>query len=127
MSSDEDITTPLVEERREVKPGYLPKEEIEWEFGGPVGALGMMVGFPLLMYYMWISAQFYDGKPAWPAENQTWKEFVAGDLFQYFVKYGIPSFKSWFIFTLFILVQAAFYLTFARYLDQGSTIDSFKQ
>lgn len=122
MSSDEDITTPLVEERREVKPGYLPKEEIEWEFGGPAGALGMMVGFPLLMYYMWISAQFYDGKPAWPAENQTWKEFVAGDLFQYFVKYGIPSFKSWFIFTLFILVQAAFYLTLPGIWTKGQPL-----
>lgn len=122
MSSNANSSTPLVEEREEVRKGYLPKEEIEWEFGGPIGALGMMVGFPLLMYYMWISAEFYGGKPAWPADDQSWKEFIADDLFQYFVNYGIPSFKSWFIFTLFILVQAAFYLTLPGIWTKGQPL-----
>ena len=31
------------------------------EFGGPLGMLAMMLGFPLLMYFMWAGAVFYDG------------------------------------------------------------------
>lgn len=32
------------------------------QFGGPVGVLAMMLGFPPLMYYLWICLVFYDGK-----------------------------------------------------------------
>ena len=40
--STSDETTPLVgsDESR-----YIPKDQIEYEFGGPIGALGMMIGF----------------------------------------------------------------------------------
>lgn len=31
------------------------------EFGGPIGVTAMMIGFPILMYYLWISAEFYKG------------------------------------------------------------------
>ena len=34
----------------------LKPEEIEYEFGGPIGVTAMMLGFPALMYYMWICA-----------------------------------------------------------------------
>jgi Delta24(24(1))-sterol reductase len=37
-----------------------------WEFGGPVGVTAMMIGFPLLMYYLWICCWFYDGTLAHP-------------------------------------------------------------
>ena len=57
--STSDETTPLV---RSDESRYIPKDQIEYEFGGPIGALGMMIGFPLLMWYMWISAQFYNGQ-----------------------------------------------------------------
>ena len=40
---------------------YLKPDEIEYEFGGTAGVLGMLIGFPLLMYYMWICAEFYNG------------------------------------------------------------------
>ena len=33
-----------------------------YEFGGSLGVLAMMIGFPMLMYYMWIGATYYDGK-----------------------------------------------------------------
>ena len=38
--STSDETTPLVgsDESR-----YIPKDQIEYEFGGPIGALGMMI------------------------------------------------------------------------------------
>ncbi|KAG1458801.1 hypothetical protein G6F56_006309 [Rhizopus delemar] len=36
-------------------------KEIVYEFGGPLGALGMMLGFPCLMYYFWVCLEFYQG------------------------------------------------------------------
>ena len=71
---------------------YLKPEEIEYEFGGTAGVVGMLVGFPLLMYYMWISAQFYNGSLALPAEGQSWYDFIVRDLYgKYFVNYAIPT------------------------------------
>lgn len=43
---------------------YLKPEEIEYEFGGVPGVFGMLIGFPALMYYMWISAKLYNGSAA---------------------------------------------------------------
>jgi delta24(24(1))-sterol reductase len=106
-----------------VRPGYLPKDKIEWDFGGPIGATGMIVGFPLLMWYMWISAQFYDGYPAWPVEDQSWQDFVTVDLWGYFFEYGLPTFGNWFFFTTFILVQALFYVTLPGVWTKGQPLE----
>lgn len=102
-------------------PKYIPKDQIEWEFGGPVGALGMMVGFPLLMIYMWMSAEFFGGKPAWPAADQTWQAF-GGELWRLFVENGVPSFTVWAVFTAFFLVQAFFYLTLPGVWTKGQPL-----
>lgn len=106
-----------------VPHGYLAPEDIEYEFGGPAGAIGMMVGFPLLMYYMWISAQFFDGQPAWPTADQLWSSFIVDTLFwKYFVGYGIPSVKTFVIFTGFVLVQGIFYVTLPGVWTKGQPL-----
>lgn len=38
-----------------------------WEFGGPWGVTAMMLGFPALMYYLWICLWFYHGQFARPS------------------------------------------------------------
>ncbi|KAI8378717.1 ergosterol biosynthesis ERG4/ERG24 [Choanephora cucurbitarum] len=53
--------------------------EIVYEFGGPLGALGMMVGFPCLMYYFWICLEYHQGKLITPSS---------------FTKLGISEFLS---------------------------------
>ena len=35
--------------------------EVVYEFGGSAGALGMMLGFPCLMYYFWICLEYHQG------------------------------------------------------------------
>lgn len=101
---------------------YLKPEEIEWDFGGPPGVTAMLVGFPSLMYYMWISAEFYNGKPAWPTEDQSWTDF----LFHYF---GLihenafpPSLKAWTIFVVFFVTQMIFYVTLPGIWTQGQPL-----
>lgn len=47
----------------------------EFEFGGSLGAASLMTGFPLLMWYMWIGATYYDGKLLLPESNQSWTDF----------------------------------------------------
>lgn len=79
------------------------------EFGGPLGMSAMMVGFPALMYYMWIGATYYNGKFPVPAEGQSY-----GDFFQHLlslIKTGAyPSNRAWQIYWFFGLVQMAFYM-----------------
>lgn len=63
--------------------------EIVYEFGGPLGVVGMMLGFPSLMYYFWICLEYHQGKlitPAvWSVEgiksffwNDIWAAIVEG-------------------------------------------------
>lgn len=108
-----------------VPSGYLAPEDIEWEFGGPIGAFGMMTGFPLLMIYMWLSAEFFGGKPAWPAEGQSWESF-GKQLWNLFVTHGVPSFTSWALFTGFFVVQAIFYLTLPGIWTKGQPLTHLK-
>ncbi|KAH3665633.1 hypothetical protein OGAPHI_003821 [Ogataea philodendri] len=102
-------------------PKYIPKDEIEWEFGGPLGALGMMTGFPALMYYMWISARFYHGSPAWPTQDQSWSQFL--ELLVGYVKSDAnPSFFSMFVFFSYIFLQAVFYVTLPGIWTKGQPL-----
>lgn len=121
MSEVEDDRRHLMSNDLVDKGRFLKKDEIEWDFGGPAGALGMMVGFPILMYYMWISAQFYGGKPAWPSDGQSWEEFFS-EFYGFLLQAAIPSFKSWFVFTTFILVQGIFYLTLPGIWSKGQPL-----
>lgn len=45
------------------------------EFGGSFGTLAIIIGSPLLMYYLWIGATYYDGQFPVPEKGQTLGEF----------------------------------------------------
>lgn len=109
------------EGKGQVRRGYLPKGQIEWDFGGPLGAIGMMTGFPLLMWYMWISQEFYNGHAALPLKGQSYSDFV-GDLVGIFVAHGLPGFGEIIFFTTFILIQAIFYLTLPGFWTKGQPL-----
>jgi Delta24(24(1))-sterol reductase len=78
------------------------------DFGGSFGVSAMMVGFPLLMYYMWIGATYYDGKFPTPEEDQSFIDFAKhmGDLV-YTGAY--PSLKAWTIYWSFGVFEMACY------------------
>ncbi|KAL2863790.1 c-24(28) sterol reductase [Aspergillus lucknowensis] len=80
-----------------------------YEFGGSPGVLSMMIGFPLLMYYMWIGATYYDGKFPTPSEGQTTSEFFA-HLGHLVYEGAFPSAKAWAMYWIFFIFEGACYL-----------------
>ncbi|OBA26373.1 ERG4/ERG24 ergosterol biosynthesis protein [Hanseniaspora valbyensis NRRL Y-1626] len=101
---------------------YLDKDEIEYEFGGPVGVIGMCIGFPALMYYMWIGARFYNGQLPLPQDGQSWVQFIA-QMWGYVRQYALPpSAKSWTIFGLFWFAQVIFYYTLPGVHTKGQPL-----
>ena len=47
-----------------------------YEFGGPKGVVAMMIGFPILMYYLWICLWFYDGQLVHPRDVSDIQPFI---------------------------------------------------
>ena len=80
-----------------------------FEFGGALGVSTMMVFFPLLMYYLWIGATFYDGQLPWPAPDQSVGAFIRhlGHLVN---EEAFPSPKAWAIYWIFFIFEAMCYL-----------------
>jgi delta24(24(1))-sterol reductase len=92
------------------EPGKDPKidHSPHIDFGGSVGVTAMMIGFPLLMYYMWIGATFYEGGFPRPAPGQSVTEFFKhmGNLVY---EEAFPSLFAWKIYWSFFVFEAACY------------------
>lgn len=80
-----------------------------YEFGGPIGVSAMMVGFPILMYYMWIGATYYDGKFPRPAPNQSMGEFFRS-MGHLVFEGAFPHLKAWAIYWTFFIGEALLYV-----------------
>ena len=80
-----------------------------FEFGGSLGVSAMMLGFPCLMYYMWVGATYYDGHLPLPAEGQS-----ALNFFQQMVKLvyegAFPTARAWAIYWTFFIFEAVCYI-----------------
>lgn len=80
-----------------------------YDFGGTLGVSAMMIGYPLLMYYMWIGTTFYDGHLPLPKGDQTLSEF--GKQLGYLVVFGaLPNAKAFAIYWGFFIFEALCYL-----------------
>ncbi|KAL8769837.1 MAG: hypothetical protein Q9209_004275 [Squamulea sp. 1 TL-2023] len=79
------------------------------EFGGTLGASAIIIISPLLMYYLWIGATYYDGHLPWPAKNQKLGEFVR-QLGSLAYEGAFPNLKAWAIYWGFMVFEAACYL-----------------
>ncbi|OQE93054.1 hypothetical protein PENNAL_c0006G09489 [Penicillium nalgiovense] len=90
----------------------------EFEFGGSVGATLLMAGFPLLMWYMWIGATYYDGMLPLPESNQTWADF-GRHLCQLVYEGAYPTAKAWAIYWSFFIMEALMYCYMPGVLNFG--------
>ncbi|KAK4929164.1 C-24(28) sterol reductase [Elasticomyces elasticus] len=81
------------------------------EFGGALGVSAMMIGFPALMYYMWLGATYYDGHLPLPAQGQSTSQFIQ-ELGRQIYTGAFPSLKAWsmywgmFVFEMCLYVYA---------------------
>lgn len=82
----------------------------------------MMVGFPLLMYYMWIGATFYDGKLPLPMATQSTTQFIQ-HLFDLVAKEAFPTFRAWRIYWTFFIMQALGYSFLPGVTSYGKPLD----
>lgn len=89
-------------------PKFLDGASDEFEFGGSIGALLLMTGFPLVMWYMWIGATYYNGQLPLPEVNQTWADF-GRHLCQLVYEGAYPTAKAWVIYWVFFLMEAVMY------------------
>ncbi|PHH80155.1 hypothetical protein CDD80_2693 [Ophiocordyceps camponoti-rufipedis] len=92
------------------KPGQDPKLDLsgEFEFGGSLGTATMMLLFPLLMWYMWIGATYFDGKLPAPTADQTWLQFGA-EMASLVYTGAFPHAAAWFWYWSYLAFQAACY------------------
>ncbi|KAK2609267.1 C-24(28) sterol reductase [Conoideocrella luteorostrata] len=90
--------------------GQDPKVDYsgEFEFGGSCGTLSMMILFPVLMWYMWIGATYYDGKVPSRTPGQTWASF-ASQLVNYVYIGAFPHTKAWLWYWSYLTFQCACY------------------
>jgi len=93
-----------------------------FEFGGSWGVLSMMIGFPLLMYYMWIGATYYDGHLPLPADGQNLQEFFS-HLAWLVYDGAFPSLKAWTIYWTFFLFEALCYMFLPGLTVVGRPLD----
>ena len=92
------------------RPRYTDGESDESEFGGSLGAASLMIGFPLLMWYMWIGANYYDGQFPMPRVDQTWKNFVF-DMASLVYEGAYPTPQAWTTYWIFFILEALMYVT----------------
>jgi delta24(24(1))-sterol reductase len=67
-----------------------------------------MIGFPLLMYYMWIGATFYDGQFPTRAAGQSMGNFLQ-QMGRLIYTHAFPHAYAWTIYWVFLVGQGAFY------------------
>ncbi|GAB7357364.1 hypothetical protein MBLNU459_g8310t2 [Dothideomycetes sp. NU459] len=80
----------------------------EFEFGGSFGAAALMIGFPLVMWYMWIGATYYNGRLPMPEDNQSWTDF-GHHLVDLVYEGAYPTAKAWAVYWIFFVFEALMY------------------
>ena len=114
---------PRSDDKQETEPPIDPKidQNPVCEFGGSFGVTAMMIGFPLLMWYMWIGATYYDGKFPSRTPGQTWPDFFA-HLAHLAYTGAFPHTRAWIIYWTFFLVEGIFYLYLPGVYSHGKPL-----
>lgn len=82
-----------------------------------------MLGFPLLMYYMYVGATFYDGQFPTPSSDQTFLEFVK-HLVDLVYTHAFPNLRAWTIYWTFFILEATGYLCLPGVYGKGKRLPS---
>lgn len=91
------------------------------EFGGGWGCSALILGFPTLMYYMWIGATYYDGRAPTPEPGQSMSDFLQ-HLVHLAYEGAYPSAKAWAIYWVFFVFQGFLYIYAPGVWTQGKPL-----
>ena len=104
--------------------GSDPKIDMNphFDFGGSWGVSAMMLGFPCLMWYMWIGATYYDGKfPTRSSSSESWSHF-AKHLCSLVYEGAFPHARAWLIYWVFFILEGVFYLQMPGVYSKGKPL-----
>ncbi|KAK2737048.1 C-24(28) sterol reductase [Onygenales sp. PD_40] len=96
-------------------------EEPQFEFGGALGATAIMAGSPILMYYLYLGAMFYDGQFPKPAEGQSFSAFLA-HLVDLICTHAFPHRKAWTIYWTLMVFEGAGYMLLPGIYGKGKRL-----
>nr|CAG8583587.1 5658_t:CDS:2 [Entrophospora candida] len=91
--------------------------QIVFEFGGPWGVTAMMIGFPILMYYLWGCLQFYRGRLESPLNEKLWTSIIQGSM---------PTFYAAKIYITFCVFEFFLAYTMPGPIVKGAPVSSLK-
>ncbi|KAF2141914.1 uncharacterized protein K452DRAFT_318267 [Aplosporella prunicola CBS 121167] len=93
----------------------------EYEFCGPLGVSAMIIGFPLLMWYMYVGAICYNGRLPLPAEDQSLPDFVRGVAGLAYT-HAYPHRRAWVIYWTFLVFEALGYMFLPGVYGKGKLL-----
>ncbi|CAG8982124.1 hypothetical protein HYALB_00003216 [Hymenoscyphus albidus] len=92
-----------------------------FEFGGSFGASVIIVGSPVLMYYLWIGATYYDGQFPVPDKDQTFWAFVK-QMWGLVYTGAYPHLRAWKIYWTYYIFEALCYLFMPGFTCYGKPL-----
>eukprot|EP00818_Percolomonas_sp_WS_P005706 CAMPEP_0117446806 /NCGR_PEP_ID=MMETSP0759-20121206/6540_1 /TAXON_ID=63605 /ORGANISM="Percolomonas cosmopolitus, Strain WS" /LENGTH=435 /DNA_ID=CAMNT_0005239103 /DNA_START=1388 /DNA_END=2695 /DNA_ORIENTATION=+ len=91
----------------------------EYEFGGPIGALAVMLFSHFIVYYLWICLAFNDGAVLIPTSLTDWSSMLG-----YVREYASPTWWAAKIYLGFLLVEGIFGVTLPGFRTDGLPVRS---
>ncbi|KAJ7472245.1 ergosterol biosynthesis ERG4/ERG24 [Mycena galericulata] len=94
-----------------------------YEFGGPLGVTAIMLGFPALMYYLWICLWFYEGRLVHPDSLDNLRPFLA-QMWAHICEDANPSLYAWQIYGGNIVFQLILAFIMPGFKQEGLPVPS---
>ncbi|THH17795.1 hypothetical protein EW146_g3095 [Bondarzewia mesenterica] len=94
-----------------------------YEFGGPWGVTAMMIGFPSLMYYLWICLWFHDGQLVFPKAGNEIQPFLV-EMWAHVRDDASPNLYAWKVYSGLIVYQLFLARVMPGYQQEGLPVPS---
>uniref|UniRef100_A0A060THR7 Delta(24(24(1)))-sterol reductase n=1 Tax=Blastobotrys adeninivorans TaxID=409370 RepID=A0A060THR7_BLAAD len=122
MSSSAEMEKAKEQERLRVRTDPAKQVgPIEYEFGGPLGNLSMMIGFPALMWYMWACYYYNDCQFIKIEDGESIVQFVQR-IYGYCYENAYPTWFAWKVEWGFLFFQMINYVTLPGIWTKGLPI-----
>lgn len=102
--------------------------EVIYEFGGPIGVVCMMLGFPSLMYYFWVCLEYHQGRIITPTSytKEGIIQFILEEIVAKVQLGAAPTLAAAKIYLGFVLYSAILAYTMPGPVIEGLPLPSLK-